>query len=264
MSKSSKYILAAGCSFTDSEYKSNQLPWFDTSYPKWPELLRNKINPDLGLINLGCSGGSNDYIFTILMKHILQDPDNIELIVAGWTTIDRAEFFVGGSEQHQHLTRINLSYASRTDDQILKEKYGYSPREMAHYFMYTQITWKRMIFSWLGNIYHLQLLADKFNIPLVHAQMINPTGGYEWANASTFFDNFIGLLQKFPNFYDIDPNRFMGWPVEQNLGGYWLDLFLPPEHRISRSMGDHHPNAEGMENIAQRYYEWYETWKNMF
>lgn len=258
MSKSSKYILAAGCSFTDPEYKSNQLPSYDTSYPKWPELLRNKIDPDLGLINLGCAGGSNDYIFTILMKHILRDPDNIELIVAAWTAIDRAEFFVGGSEQHQHTTRINMSYAARTDDKTLREKYGYSPREMADYFMRNHHKWKRMIFSWLGNIYHLQLLADKFNIPLVHSQMINPSGGYVWEDKVSLFNNFIDLVHKFPNFYDIDSTRFMGWPVERNLGGYYLDESLQPEHRISRVIGDHHPNKEGHEILAQLYYEWYE------
>ena len=258
MSKSSKYVLAAGCSFTDPEYKSNQLPSYDTSYPKWPELLRNKIDPDLGLINLGCSGGSNDYIFTILMKRILQDPDSIALIVTGWTAIDRAEFYVGGSEQHQHVTRINMSYAARTDNKTLRAKYGYSPREMAEYFMHNLHTWKRMIFSWLGNIYHLQLLADKFNIPLLQAQIIPPTGGHIWKDNITLFNNFIDLMHKFPNFYDIDSTRFMGWPVERHLGGYYLDAYLDPEDRVSRVIGDHHPNKQGHEKLAQLYYEWYE------
>mgnify|MGYP000150112708 CR=1 FL=1 len=77
MSKSSKYILAAGCSFTHKDFTSNVYTELDTSYPKWPEIFGEYKN--LPVENLGQSGVGNDYITNIVTRRILEDHKNSHL-----------------------------------------------------------------------------------------------------------------------------------------------------------------------------------------
>ena len=45
-----KKLIVSGCSFTTKDYVSSTYPDIDTSYPKWPELLAEKL--DMDCINL--------------------------------------------------------------------------------------------------------------------------------------------------------------------------------------------------------------------
>ena len=70
MFKKKNIILAAGCSFTDPNFKSlvKHLPHNERGgWPMWPELLQREIEKETGesykLINLARSGASNDVIF---------------------------------------------------------------------------------------------------------------------------------------------------------------------------------------------------------
>ena len=49
-----KYLLVSGCSWGDPNFISTEHPDMDTSWPKWPEILGEKLN--LNVINMCRSG----------------------------------------------------------------------------------------------------------------------------------------------------------------------------------------------------------------
>jgi hypothetical protein len=63
-----KILIAGGDSFTDKNYKSHIHPEIDTSWPKWPELLAEKL--DMKCINVAKSGYGNDYIYESVLETI--------------------------------------------------------------------------------------------------------------------------------------------------------------------------------------------------
>ena len=48
-------------------------------------------------------------------------------------------------------------------------------------------------------------------------------------------------------------DKFLGWPPDDQLGGYSMEDFLDNEYRISEL--DRHPNAKGQEKIAEILYD---------
>ena len=70
-----KKLLVSGCSFATKDYRSSAYPQRDTSYPKWPELLAEKL--DMDCIYLAFSGAGNEFIFQTLLISVLliiEDP----------------------------------------------------------------------------------------------------------------------------------------------------------------------------------------------
>ena len=55
-----KKLIAIGCSYTEHNLSSFYSPDVDWNFPRWPELISEKINMDC--VNLGMSGGGNNYI----------------------------------------------------------------------------------------------------------------------------------------------------------------------------------------------------------
>ena len=86
-----KKLIVSGCSFTTKDYRSSAYPQRDTSYPKWPELLAEKL--DMDCINLAFSGAGNEFIFQTLCEAIIRTPrDEIGMIVAAWSQANRYDW----------------------------------------------------------------------------------------------------------------------------------------------------------------------------
>lgn len=56
-----KILIVSGDSFSDKNFRTWIHPELDTSWPKWPEIVAERMNMDC--INLAKSGASNDYIY---------------------------------------------------------------------------------------------------------------------------------------------------------------------------------------------------------
>ena len=81
-----KILLVSGCSFTEPNYISSYYPDMDCSWPKWPEVLAEKL--DMECINLARNGGGNEYIYSSLFDEITNRstlPDRIGLVIASWS-----------------------------------------------------------------------------------------------------------------------------------------------------------------------------------
>ena len=72
-----KTLLAVGCSFTSKNFKSKVHPEIDCSFPKWPEVLGNKLG--YNVVNLGLSGNSNDRIFKTTQDYLVNNKVDINL-----------------------------------------------------------------------------------------------------------------------------------------------------------------------------------------
>ncbi len=88
-----KKLIVSGCSFTDKNFESMSAPDYDCSFPKWPELLAEKLGMEC--INLGFSGAGNNYIYSTLLEEIIRTPKNeIGLILAAWSQVNREDYQV--------------------------------------------------------------------------------------------------------------------------------------------------------------------------
>ena len=86
-----KKLIVSGCSYTTNNYISSIHPNMDCSWPKWPELLANKLNMEC--INLGASGHGQEYIYSsILDKLGTLDKEDVGLVIAGWSRASRRDW----------------------------------------------------------------------------------------------------------------------------------------------------------------------------
>jgi len=89
-----KILLVSGCSNTDKNFYSEIHPEMDCSWPKWPELLAEKLNMDC--VNLAKSGAGNEYIYSSLLDYITENnTSNIGLVIPAWTQCQRKDFSNG-------------------------------------------------------------------------------------------------------------------------------------------------------------------------
>ena len=255
-----KVLLTTGDSFTDNTHRSSAHPLLDCSWPKWPELLADKL--DMDCINLGRSGAGNKYIHSAVRDFIVKKPkkyngkiimndkflpsnDNIGLVVAGWSQCFRTDFQIGKWGRWGHE---RMPFNKEGD------LFGWVHESLNHYLDF-------------------QILCEKYKFPYIHTQMIPmyldlieglpPTeqqivyDGMDRIKDTITYDGdkeeAYNEIRKILLRYDRNIKNFMYWKSSLNLElfGHW-----PNDYVISEF--DNHPNAEGNELIAQTLFEYYE------
>ena len=264
-----KKLIVSGCSFTTKDYVSSTYPDIDTSYPKWPELLAEKL--DMDCINLAFSGAGNHFIFQTLCEAIIRTPrDEIGMVVAAW------------------------SQANRDDWQIYKD--AFKDRMMYNETYLKGFVWHNDrlnkngdVFSWVRSdvirMITLQKLCESLNIPYKQFLMISFFGGYISGLVKTedeiqrISEKKTGenLRHKYPGtdkkkdmmkcceilleYEDyINKDNFIGWPSARRIGGYHMGMKLEKpdgsaDERYSIGKYDPHPNKLGHEKIAKEIHE---------
>ena len=72
-----KILLVAGCSYSNEKFSSVHHPDLDVSWPKWPQLLAEKL--DMQLVNLSESGAGQEYIYS----NIIDKSFSTEIAIPG-------------------------------------------------------------------------------------------------------------------------------------------------------------------------------------
>ena len=255
-----KILLVSGCSMTDKNFVSAINPGIDTSWPKWPQYIAKKL--DMDCINLGRCGAGNEYIYASLLEKILEKKDQIGLVISAWSQCHRQDY------------QAWSSWHSRP------------------------VFWNGDVFGWLKKslryFISLQVICEKYNIPLKQIQMI-PL--YEsWIGGLGKIDGDIFKNRDNPNYkwrytypgnkekdrkklqeilLDYEPyinvKNFIGWPTIERLGGYNVEqqvMKIKIKEDITAqniadefkkdlivSKWDQHPNAKGHEKIAEFLYD---------
>ena len=237
-----KVLIASGCSFTNENFTSDFHPDMDCSWPKWPELLAEKLNMDF--INLGHSGAGNEYTYASILDKIHSiDTDDIGLVMPAWSQVQRKDIKVRGVWKHLDKPR----------------RYPYESN------LYGDITYR--IEESIRLYYSFQEICKSKNIPIFQFQMLPMFRGFDYnpvtkKRVNSRADNYNNLIKTIyynPYYKNID-NSFLGWPTESSLGGFNIKMdvlhgYNNESLKYQVSDIDSHPNAAGQIKIAEFLYE---------
>ena len=229
-----KKLIVSGCSFTDKHFSSPHHPDEDFTWPKWPELLAEKLGMEC--VNLARSGQGNEFIYTSLLDEIMsiEDKSEIGLIIPAWTQTNREDYQVRG---YWHRLK------ARTHGDV--------------------ISWVNTSLRYYTS---LQLLCERYNLPYYQFQMLNLY--YDYMDGFMQNDDEINpriyrgnkaydtnLIFNLLNGYEhIDSTKFLGWPIAKEMGGYVMsELILGKNYWVSPL--DDHPNEIGHQKLAEAIYD---------
>lgn len=255
-----KILLVGGCSYSNDRFRSVHHPDLDVSWPKWPQLLAEKL--DMELINLSESGAGQEYIYSnILDKLQTIDHSRIGLIIAAWSTAPRRDY---------QIESLYLNKAKWTNDM-------YDTKGFMNYWIDRSLRY----------YYSFQIVCEHLKLPYKQVQMIDLFKGYLWqelirkrtkdwpedhvkqipilnkpADLTAEEKNwkekeekkYLAQIHNSP-YYEKINNNFIGWPTDPRLNGYSLsDKVLHSfDDRISRI--DLHPNEQGQRKLARFIYD---------
>jgi hypothetical protein len=266
----SKYILATGCSFTTVKWKSIHYPDYDTSYPKWPELLGNTLDADV--VNIGRSGYSNDCIVNNAIDYILNADTKPWLVVVGLTEITR--FNPWGAAPINVVAQAVMDLGIDQDDSGYRvytyDDYNRSYANVGKYLLTEGWFNDSHLLPSMWNHYikvvlRLINLCKKLNIKIILSQLVfpftsmGPIGEYRDAIGLLRSDNDRKVISKFMLAEDFDAmpsDIFMGWPMYEEIGGTVLTNGFKGNDCVVGE-DDGHPNRRGHEIISEHYYERY-------
>ena len=235
-----KILLVSGCSYTHHNYISVTHPDLDCSaWPKWPELLAEKLNMDC--VNLAMSGAGNEYIYSTLLDYITtNDTSNIGLVIAAWTQSQRKDFTT-----NDRWTNLRIDPHG--------DVYGWMYKSLRNYLSF-------------------QILCEHYKLPYVHFQMLHPfkdvlnglkpgekdilSGEYDKdfrfefdGDVKEATERLCRIIMEYDNLLD---KNFLGWPTLKQLGGWYMNDGLK-DYKISEL--DKHPNSEGQKLIMEKLYD---------
>jgi len=243
-----KILLVSGDSYTDQNWLSEFHPELDTSWPKWPEILAKKLNMDC--INLGKAGAGNEYIYSSLLDYISNpsiSKDSIGLVIAGWSQIQRKDYQQGQDGRWTNLRNdphgdafslANKSLKFYLSFQLLCERFN------LNYYQVQMINFHSDLLSGLSYVHGMRNNNPSLN---------NKKMKYQYDKEKDKIRVLKCILS-----YDkkINTNKFIGWPIARELGGFTLcsqatPIFDENDKSVVVSDLDDHPNAKGHKIIAE-------------
>ena len=242
-----KTLLAVGCSFTSKNFKSKVYPEIDCSFPKWPEVLGNKLG--YNVVNLGLSGNSNDRIFKMTQDYVVNN--KVDMICALWTQSTRLNV--------HDMQNCNWNYVTRSGDAGQSLKIFNIEKFLNIVENDGKDNYLKLANEHLRNIYMLDQLCTYKNIPAYHMQGCKsfiPDDDEGWEKRHRNYYNAF-IHSKYFNLLENSSERIWGWPFYEELGGVSISEYYyrkgKQDHIISKK--DTHPNAKGHQVIADKFIE---------
>ena len=221
-----KKLVVSGCSWGDQIFFSPFHPDMDCDWPKWPEILAEKL--DMECVNLCKCGAGQEYIYSSISDYLQKTPkEEIGQVIAAWSTAPRRCFQI-------------------------KNRWSNDRKDMRGDIAY----WTERSIRYQ---YAFQNLMEQTQLPYLHFQMISLYRGHLWELRKKIDKNKVEEMRK--SVLDTIKNtpykfndKFINWPGDDELGGYTLEFgVLKEEHKISEL--DRHPNAKGQQKIAEFLYD---------
>jgi len=265
-----KVLIAAGCSYTDSKFYSQDETLSEEKrggWPMWPELLADHLS--LKCINTGKCGASNDFIINSVINEIAKNADNVDTVAVLLTGSERYELF------NYHLNPpVELNVRLKENHPFPAFSYledigiGYINANYWSSEYFDPLTYKTIINNWVNKILILIKLCKAYNIKLILMQGLEPFDYMMYymlakENKIKFGTNKEIILKYFisnPVIAELqkEKDKIIGWPIFNNLGGFSYDF-----HRFkngwknSISKLDSHPNSEGQIEISSFFIKKY-------
>ena len=218
-----KKLIISGCSFTNLNYRSLHHPDLDCSWPKWPEILADKL--DMDLICKAMSGAGSEYIYSTITDELLShNKSNIGLAIVAWSSSERFDYMKKG-------TWANL----------VESPYG---------------EYEYFINKSLRYYYAFQLFCEYHSIPYKHVQMIPISR--KWMDDYNI-DTEKNTIIASPHFHELSSDNFIGYPIIPAFGGYSIQYKLTNDWKETNNFAisdeDAHPSENGHKMIADFIYE---------
>ena len=265
LKSSKKKLIAIGCSYTEHYLRSDRSPDIDHDFPRWPQHLADKL--DMECVNLGQCGSGNKQILSKIINTVLTEK-NIGIVVVMWSQFQRLDFEYSSTEWMQinldldiDQTKIDWDYKQKNFKEL------HNPHSAIQDALRTFILAEKL----LKDIPHLYIQGPDA-VSFYRTKKLLTDDNYRESKkkrvyTKTFFypTSIIKLFFLSSYFDYVEKNlseKFIGWPIMQELGGYSvtniLDKLDPERTQLRISKEDIHPNAEGHKIIAQEIYNAYE------
>lgn len=269
------YLLAAGDSWTDANFKSDLLPKYDCSFPKWPKLLGDKLKMS-EVVNVGRCGASNDWIFNRCYDEIAKrKPKLVFVLLSGWS---RHSIF---NYNFNIYDLLGTDYAAASGMLSADQDYWkywieceHDAVEMAKYLWSHDLQVTDIINHTLREIWLFQTFCKQHNIGYIIMSALEPIPISDpWLQPFFKHDrsaadpeladitSYMKQTLKSPYTSRLNEKTILGWPFFEQIGGWsvWSNFvekenfpfFIDPEL-------DCHPNALGHKNIAEMFYKGYQ------
>tara|TARA_B100000085_G_scaffold60423_1_gene53199 strand:- start:1005 stop:1745 length:741 start_codon:yes stop_codon:yes gene_type:complete len=235
-----KILLVSGCSWGDKNFQSLYHQDMDCSWPKWCDLLAEKL--DMQLVNLCKMGAGNEYIYSSLFDYITtNDTKNIGLVLAAWSQCQRRDFAKDDKWTNYRIDTtgdvlywIKKSLRYMKSFELLCENYNLNYKHFQMIQLYKDIMSGLRPGEW-------EILKGTYDKKHRHQVVENKEETYQ---------KIIKILM---NFEPLTDKNFIGWPIDEKIGGFSFNNFLEEWDKISDI--DRHPNEKGQIKIMELLYD---------
>lgn len=239
--------ILSGCSWSNRNYFPRMHPSYDTSYPKWDELLQDYYDWDI--VNVyGDALGNVEIIKKAIKEIYTQNTERCVIALSQWY-----RFSTPGDNRFNPNTHKAVVW----DDDVSEEQKASYQKWVDRHNNYFEImpfddkTKKALIEETLFQLYILIDLCAYKNIELVVFQMINPLienqDVYDMLNS-----DYFNAIHKRKRKHNVN---IFGWPFHWQYGGTCFEELLQGDCMISKR--DRHPNARGHQEIFRIFKGFY-------
>lgn len=265
------YLLASGCSWTDANFKSDILPDYDCSFPKWPELLGKQLGIS-EVVNVGKSGASNDSMFNKCYDQIAKrKPKLVCILISDWSrhsifnyTLNIYDLLATDYVVSTKQLPKSLDYWR---DWLDVEK---SALAMSKKLWTEDLFVKDIVNNTLREIWLFQTFCEHHNIDYIIMSGLEPVIIYHLTlldkysavdRGITELSSYIKQTLKSPYANKLNEKNLLGWPIFEEIGGYsvWTNFVnRQPNTVFVDDKLDSHPNALGHKVISELFYKGYQ------
>lgn len=271
LKSSRKKLIAIGCSYTEHYLFSNQSPDVNFDFPRWPEHLSNML--DMECVNLGSSGSGNDQILAKTLDVVLNEK-NIGLIVLMWSEWQRIGF--QRRKSWNKWRHVNPRDTEGLNKFILEnQNVFHATRNTLRTFIHAEKLLKDLPYIFIQGTFNMSLYSTT-ELETIDCSVGGPNETLDFYKVNDSRRMAAKEIIESPYINYIEKNignKFIGWPIMNEIGGYCIDHILDEasphdkpgrsgrrrigggEFRISKT--DPHPNAVGHKFIADFLYDKY-------
>ena len=248
-------ILVSGCSWSDSNFKTDYHPGMDHGYPKWFDYIETEEK----IVSIGRCGNSNDTIISKALEMIFLDSSITKVVLA---LTEWSRFNLLKQEIHPALWILKDNISKKPNpterDKVMIDHVDalithhskwidYTDFKPHHYIPY-------IVNKTILNLTTIQEVCKSKGIELIVFQMLWPLyNKVEELGISTLIKN--DLFHKMYN----EPNvRFLNFPFFRKLGGECVEGLIKQRkdyENLVISDVDKHPNGNGHRVIGEWFNE---------
>ena len=256
-----KKLIAIGCSYTAHYLSSIQSPDVDWDFTRWPQHLADML--DMDCVNLGKAGSGNDQILAKTVDVVLNEK-NIGLVVLMWSEWQRIGFQRYKDRNIWHQVTPHEPHKDYSLSLFELQTPRHATRNALRTFIHAEKILKDIPYMFIQGTYGINYYKfvyrsfdDRYSKDGDENMIFSRSNNSQILTAEEMF----ACHDYFDYIENNIGNKFIGWPIMGELGGYCISEILDKEdptrlkYRISEN--DTHPNAAGHKFIAELLYEKY-------